>query len=687
MVDVKVQFRHTCSDATLKTWTHEFNVKKGSSLSQLRHLMVPGGTYDDAHAFELQKDRRRVRDFVQIWAETTFVFVYLGAEEGLKRAEVDRAIEAGELVTLSGRWRFFSQEQSAFYELRHEVGCDTFTGFQEGVGDLSDGRVSGTTVEWKLGDFTFKGRVEDRGFSIAELDVRGPRNTRVGVFTGTREPDASCWTVHPGFDLRGKDVESMSADDLDSVKRLVQRLRCSGFVVSQGAAYIKQFGRPLTAHDLKLSDESTACFYLYTPQDAGLGPVSACDSQEIQGTRCEKHELQPLAEADCEVRVLVKHALHKDTVSVTIRQDCTIGELKQAVMTMLADETSRVRLVKKSGKSFTSLDEAKKIGERREFLALGPHLKVGATVAASVGSKSVSASPLEDTTVATARARSPDACCTPVGEVLHVNGAPSVSDTDPAAVTGAASVIPADSVAPSDEARDAMLVGVSVPTYYDEVLADVTVAVPAGATDVTSAPPAEQGDSGELAGAIDARAAPRLPSSLEVEVAWEVQVVFSNEEDEIGMMCSSAMTVKALKEKLCNHVAGTADAVTLTIFNMVTDQDERELQNDEVLSSISPGDLRCLRVRGVDLVSVDDEPVDLELDFCVTIDAALDLTMRLRAKRGILLSAFKEMVAVMDTTGSTTAADVLLAVCGGTTVLQDTTPLTEKHSSLVLVDM
>jgi len=90
------------------------------------------------------------------------------------------------------------------------------------------------------------------------------------VFDGLRLFEASCWTSHPGYDLRGRaDAEQMDARDLDAVKRRVEKMGYAGFCVWQGFAYIKGCGsKPLTQEDLEYGgDENPVVFHLFTPPD------------------------------------------------------------------------------------------------------------------------------------------------------------------------------------------------------------------------------------------------------------------------------------------------------------------------------------------------------------------------------------------------------------------------------------
>lgn len=78
-----------------------------------------------------------------------------------------------------------------------------------------------------------------------------------------------------------------------------------------------------------------------------------------------------------DVSVLVKHAAPdmKSEVSVQVPSDATIIQLRRAVLAVLGEsKLSEVKIVKKQGQSFQSLDDADKIGSSREFLSMGRKL-------------------------------------------------------------------------------------------------------------------------------------------------------------------------------------------------------------------------------------------------------------------------------------------------------------------------
>jgi len=93
MVDVQVHFSHVCADDTRREWTHEFSIKKGSTIRKLKQVMLlPKGGREDTDKFELRRAGRRVPDYEQVWKETAFDFHYLGAKEGARKAATSQTL-------------------------------------------------------------------------------------------------------------------------------------------------------------------------------------------------------------------------------------------------------------------------------------------------------------------------------------------------------------------------------------------------------------------------------------------------------------------------------------------------------------------------------------------------------------------------------------------------------------------
>jgi len=83
--------------------------------------------------------------------------------------------------------------------------------------------------------------------------------------------------------------------------------------------------------------------------------------------------------------VTVRHAVTdmESQVTVTVMSNAKIIDLRRAVMTSLGEtKLTEVKIVRKAGKSFASMDNDEQIGERREFLSMGRKLtpKDGAPV-------------------------------------------------------------------------------------------------------------------------------------------------------------------------------------------------------------------------------------------------------------------------------------------------------------------
>lgn len=85
---IHVAFRYQGVD-----WERDFHVEEGATVRQLKEAMVKpeGGSSADVDAFELRQRGHRVFEFEALWEESWFEFMYLGPEEGGRRAGRDAA--------------------------------------------------------------------------------------------------------------------------------------------------------------------------------------------------------------------------------------------------------------------------------------------------------------------------------------------------------------------------------------------------------------------------------------------------------------------------------------------------------------------------------------------------------------------------------------------------------------------
>lgn len=207
------------------------------------------------------------------------------------------------------------------------------------------------------------------------------------------EEEAKAWTVHFNYDLMGKgDVESMEATDVKAVKSRVEQFGYSGFSLWRGTAYLKKVPKQLTKKDLEFKGkDSGVTFYIYNPE-----PVYVFkEDRPQQPAQQEHHAPAPKPEAKAEpakpqpppkppatlVDVTVRHAMPEmaSEITVQVMSDCTVLDVRRAVMAALGEaKLSEVKLVKRSGKSFTSFSGDEPIGARREFLAMGRSLQAPA---------------------------------------------------------------------------------------------------------------------------------------------------------------------------------------------------------------------------------------------------------------------------------------------------------------------
>lgn len=189
-----------------------------------------------------------------------------------------------------------------------------------------DGTLDGKTVRWNIGEFTCCGQVEDSGRTMSDIKVTITRSGMLfGVFDGLRLFEASCWTSHPGYDLRGRaDAEQMDARDLDAVKRRVEKMGYAGFCVWQGFAYIKGCGsKPLTQEDLEYGgDENPVVFHLFTPPDP----------HEEARRWARRQGAQPEAQRAAEPQVEAPREPSRDAAAPAHRPPCDRGRPQMSAL-------------------------------------------------------------------------------------------------------------------------------------------------------------------------------------------------------------------------------------------------------------------------------------------------------------------------------------------------------------------
>merc|ERR1711972_925931 len=89
-VDVCIVF-----DYKGERWSHKFRIEKGSSVLDLKRLMVKTESpEEDVVSFDLQKRRIRVNNYETIDNPETYEFAYIGPEEGQRKKEKDKDLKA-----------------------------------------------------------------------------------------------------------------------------------------------------------------------------------------------------------------------------------------------------------------------------------------------------------------------------------------------------------------------------------------------------------------------------------------------------------------------------------------------------------------------------------------------------------------------------------------------------------------
>jgi len=84
-------------DYNQEHWSHDFQIVKGSTVSDLKQSMVnPASPPDDRMSFDLCKRRLRLSNLDTVDADDTLEFKYLGPEEGRRLFERDKDVRARE---------------------------------------------------------------------------------------------------------------------------------------------------------------------------------------------------------------------------------------------------------------------------------------------------------------------------------------------------------------------------------------------------------------------------------------------------------------------------------------------------------------------------------------------------------------------------------------------------------------
>mmetsp|Transcript_53250 Transcript_53250/g.170599 ORF Transcript_53250/g.170599 Transcript_53250/m.170599 type:complete len:515 (+) Transcript_53250:55-1599(+) len=235
--------------------------------------------------------------------------------------------------------------------------------------------------------FEFEYLGQEEGERRAKEDAA--REKEGDTYWESDEEEAKAWTVCFNYDLLGKgDVESMEATDVKAVKSRVEQFGYSGFSLWKGTAYMKKVGRQLTKKDLEFKGkDSGVTFYIYNPEPVytfqedkpkeQAQPQHQPEPPKPKASPAPAKPAEPPKPAATLVDVTVKHAMPEmeSQLTVQVMSDCTVLDVRRAVMAALGEsKLSEVKLVKRSGKTFTSVSGDEPLGARREFLSMGRSL-------------------------------------------------------------------------------------------------------------------------------------------------------------------------------------------------------------------------------------------------------------------------------------------------------------------------
>lgn len=316
MVDVKILFEHNG-----KTWEHEFNVKKGATIANLKQVMLtPNGTKQDTDKFELRKNGRRVPNYVPIKRDAEYEFQYLGAEEGTRRAKEDEAAE------------------------RQGVAC------------------------WESDEEDIKAWTVCFGHDLAGKDVESMEASDVKAVKSRVELNG-----YSGFALWKGTAYLKKVDKQLTKKDLKFKGKDSGvtFYIYNPNPIQWQESEPGKPPEQHWAQEQQQATEPWKPPEQHWPWEQQAQPEPPKPAKPQK----PPAH---DVEVTVKHAMPElaSEITVQVKSDCTVMDVRRAVMAALDErKLSEVKLVKRLGKHLASFTGSEPLGSRREFLSMGRRLQ------------------------------------------------------------------------------------------------------------------------------------------------------------------------------------------------------------------------------------------------------------------------------------------------------------------------
>lgn len=386
---VHVAFRYQGVD-----WTRDFHVEEGATLRQLKETMVrpEGGSKADVDAFELRLRGHRVFEFEQIWEECWFEFMYLGPEEGGRRAGKDFiAQESYERATRAEEER--RRREEADRRRREEEAQRQRERDAERERKKAEEKAAKESARApKQVDVTVKHAVPEMAsqITVSVLSNATVLDVRLAVMTALGEKKLSEIKL---IKRHGGTLTTLSNETPMGGTR---EFLCMGRLLRpDGEGDDPEFKvtsiQDYTELDVKISAEKTVKdLKARVCEQAQRGPLSHVQLWMGERELKDGEKLGPIAQ-QCDMNLIiagislgpprpvdvqVTHGSSGHQVRLSVQDTLSMRELREAVAAAAGGSLSDVRIVKRlAGGHWQSLPDSERLNGRTEFSCMGSVLE------------------------------------------------------------------------------------------------------------------------------------------------------------------------------------------------------------------------------------------------------------------------------------------------------------------------